>query len=439
MKAGKDFMIDYNNLLIDNEDWLTNRIINYACEYGFAKYYSIQIDQWRVPVRQLSESLAVAAGHYGNNYPELDLDFNDSDPISKFAVSHADMHRKRGVSIQLFLGTMKYFRDSYIELIESSSLEEKNREFFLKFTIKCFDKIELACCVRWTRLTREDQINELQESAGNLLVENNKYLSLFEKINVPIIIFDEKLAISNINKAATGLFIDAKTGKLNKEHPSLLKVIDECIFIAGDKDQLLHEYDTSLKILNCERLFHIRTQKLLDLNNKFIGIIFILVDVTESKIADEELKYSEHKLKALNATKDKMFSIIGHDLRGPVGSIMSLSGLLSEKIHDFEIDKIENYIKIINSTSGQALDLLDNLLVWARMQTGSVDFNPKKIALESVLKEITYLLGYNSMIKGVNFNVLVPDDVICYADINMLKTILRNIVKNSIKFTSRGG
>jgi signal transduction histidine kinase len=157
-------------------------------------------------------------------------------------------------------------------------------------------------------------------------------------------------------------------------------------------------------------------------------------------------KKSENRLeqliqdqKELTATKDKLFSIIAHDLRSPFTSILGFSELLIENIRTYGPENSEEFIKHINSTAEHTLTLLDNLLLWARTQTGQIDFVAENLQPGPIVEEIIGLLNSSAFIKNITLNNSVPDDIITYSDPNMLKTILRNLVQNAIKFTNSGG
>ncbi|MCD4769113.1 MAG: hypothetical protein K8R35_02965 [Bacteroidales bacterium] len=145
------------------------------------------------------------------------------------------------------------------------------------------------------------------------------------------------------------------------------------------------------------------------------------------------------QLKELNATKDKLFSIIAHDLRSPFNCIVGFSELLCENIKDYDIEKSGNFIKQINSSAKHTLNLLDNLLAWAKTQTGQIDFKPQKIHVQPIIQEIIDSLDSSARIKNISLNHFQSSDIAVYADKNMLQTVLRNLISNAIKFTNTDG
>jgi PAS domain S-box-containing protein len=168
-------------------------------------------------------------------------------------------------------------------------------------------------------------------------------------------------------------------------------------------------------------------------------LLAIVQDITDRKKAEAELKQSEARYRELNATKDKFFSIISHDLRNPFSAILGLSDLAVKKIQNGEYDKIQMFSEAIHKTSRQAYNLLNNLLCWSRLQRGKIDFNPQKIEMYKVIQEVVGLLNANIREKSLNLSVKVADDLIIFADPDMLQTIIRNLLSNAIKFTPENG
>ncbi len=145
------------------------------------------------------------------------------------------------------------------------------------------------------------------------------------------------------------------------------------------------------------------------------------------------------KLKQLNATKDKLFSIIAHDLRSPFNSILGLSDMLLENNkNDIGIDT-NQYLSLINSSAKNTLTLLDNLLNWTQVQTGDIEIKSEQTSLSSVLEEVLAILHPSIVLKNITINTHSPKEIIIFTDERLVKTILRNLISNAIKFTNQGG
>lgn len=174
-------------------------------------------------------------------------------------------------------------------------------------------------------------------------------------------------------------------------------------------------------------------------NEEITGVLGVTRDITESKKAEKALKESERKLTELNATKDKLFSIIAHDLRSPFNSILGFSELLIENLSDNEITESKKQLGFIHSSAENSLVLLDNLLNWAKSQTGQISFNLQKLMLSSIIQEIIEISSANARVKNISLNHIDSDEIEVYADKVSLKIILRNLISNAIKFTKSGG
>jgi len=173
-------------------------------------------------------------------------------------------------------------------------------------------------------------------------------------------------------------------------------------------------------------------------SDEIISYLAIKEDITARKKAEEKLKQNEKRLKELNATKDKFFSIIGHDLINPIGILMNYSEFLLTYFDDYNDEKKKEYINIINESSKHILDLLRNILEWARTQTNRVEFLPKILNVSEVVDENIILLENNANAKNISIVSEINTNHKVYADKNMISTVIRNLVSNAIKFTDNG-
>ena len=176
------------------------------------------------------------------------------------------------------------------------------------------------------------------------------------------------------------------------------------------------------------------------LNNPLIKSVVLNVrDITDRKIAEKELKESEARLSEANVTKDRFFSIIGHDLRSPFSSIIGISEILVAQIEEKDYEGIDNYARIIYDSSKRAMNLLTNLLEWSRAQTGKIKFDPEYFEFVTTINEVVALYIDSAEQKSIQISKKLPLDIPVVADKAMVKTILRNLISNAIKFTNPGG
>jgi signal transduction histidine kinase len=152
-------------------------------------------------------------------------------------------------------------------------------------------------------------------------------------------------------------------------------------------------------------------------------------------IINNELK----QLLQLNTDKDLFISILAHDLRNPFNALIGLSNILIEDIHKLNIDEIENIANDINKTGQEAYKLLEDILIWARSQSGKIPFEPQKLSFTLICKDILEIYNASAYAKGITINYIGTDGIGIFADIDMLKAVLRNLVSNALKFTNNGG
>ena len=162
-------------------------------------------------------------------------------------------------------------------------------------------------------------------------------------------------------------------------------------------------------------------------------------DITDRKQAELALKENEEKLLQLNLDKDRFISILGHDLKSPFNNILGLSEVLTEDIRKLDIAEIEDIAKNINKSAKITSNLLEDILMWARTQQGSIPFKPQNLSLSATCENILEILNPSAYAKNITICDSSVDHINVYADADMLKTILLNLVSNAIKFTNSGG
>lgn len=156
---------------------------------------------------------------------------------------------------------------------------------------------------------------------------------------------------------------------------------------------------------------------------------------TEIRAANKELKH----LLQLNADKDLFMSILAHDLRSPFNGLLGLSELLIESIHEPDVELTENLANHINISAQNAFTLLEDLLMWTRSQSGKIPYERQKLNFTDLCTTIIETIFPNPDSKNITVNFAKTDDIIVFADFDMLKTVLRNLISNAVKFTNPGG
>lgn len=148
---------------------------------------------------------------------------------------------------------------------------------------------------------------------------------------------------------------------------------------------------------------------------------------------------SEQNLKDLNRTKDKFFSILAHDLRGPISNLMQISELLTERYDSMTEEKKKKITYEISKSAKGLFDLVETLLLWSQSQQGAVKFQPENIDIHSVINNNMEIFNLMAKNKNLSFISSLPENIHAYADVNMVNTILRNLISNAIKYSHYGG
>lgn len=167
--------------------------------------------------------------------------------------------------------------------------------------------------------------------------------------------------------------------------------------------------------------------------------IWIEQEAIQLSILNEQLEESEAKLKELNASKDKFFSIIAHDLKSPFLSLLGYCEILTNEYDSLSDDEKKESIASIYDLSNNSYKLLDNLLQWARIQIGKAEFNPEMFNLLYELSPAILLSSQSAKNKNISIENNIERKTFIIADKNMLNTIMRNLISNAIKFCNRGG
>jgi PAS domain S-box-containing protein len=166
--------------------------------------------------------------------------------------------------------------------------------------------------------------------------------------------------------------------------------------------------------------------------NEVVSVLGVTHDITI-------LKQTELKLLKLNADKDLFMSILAHDLRNPFNSILGLSSLLLDEMQDMDMLTIEKYVGVINATSQKTYNLLEDLLLWTKSQSGKLEFRPKMTDIAQTCLNTIENIRSNAQTKKITLNFFANGHISILADEDMVKVVLRNLISNAIKFTYPGG
>ncbi|PCH78231.1 MAG: hypothetical protein COB98_01015 [Flavobacteriaceae bacterium] len=175
--------------------------------------------------------------------------------------------------------------------------------------------------------------------------------------------------------------------------------------------------------------FHSIGNPIYNNNNVFIGYICTSYDITQNE--EDHLKLTE-----LIDSNHRLFSIIGHDLRNSFNSILGFSELLAENAQDFETSKIKSIGKHLQNASKKTLDLLEDLLEWGQLQSTLNTFTPETLVLKKVCKKVISTIIQLDKNNTERIKIVFKSDIIVFADVNMLRTVFRNLLSNALKYST---
>lgn len=182
-------------------------------------------------------------------------------------------------------------------------------------------------------------------------------------------------------------------------------------------------------------------------NQKFrkrtIELFGKMIDLKKAKktisLQNKELETHREQLKDLNASKDKFFSIIAHDLRNPIAGFLNLTEILSSNFEIFSESESKKFIDVMNQASIQLYNLLENLLQWSKSQTNSISHKPKYISVKKMAENTIDTLMVNIENKNLKINFNINEKLVAFVDENMITTVIRNLISNAIKFSHPDG
>ena len=280
-------------------------------------------------------------------------------------------------------------------------------------------------------------INEHKVAEETLKESEEKYRTVFATESDALILIDqETLAILDVNDAACRLYGYSKNEMLSMINTDLSDEPAETAKITQafqEKIKLRYHKKSNGMVFPVEI-----SASLFMLKNRQV-ILAAIRDISQRVLADSELAYKNYELQKINAEKDKFFSIISHDLRGPFNSFLGLTQIMAEKLPTLTMDEIQQIANSMRTSATNLYRLLENLLQWSRMKQGLIPFTPKRVNLRSIVDESLKMVLDTALSKGIEIQYDIPDEMMVLADSNMLLAVMRNLVSNAVKFTGKGG
>lgn len=405
---------------------------------------AIQIEHKDLALQLLSESIAVVTSFFKIHLPIKDH------ILSRETARLVLIFRKesKGWKITHSSISIPYnlVRDG--EVYPLQGLEERNRV------------LEELVSERTNQLSRaNDNLQKINEELKGVIAEHNRAEEALQQSNQKLtaIISATPDGIGMISLDGILLFASDKLAEMNGyslKHkaeflgkpvvdfidPSNHKLLIDNIrkLLDGESDDKLTEY-LAIKKDNSRFYIDVNSTVLLDSNGKPASILFVERDITERKREELIIQQQNNQLQELNATKDKFFSIIAHDLRSPFTSLLGLSQFLVEDYDELTEDEKKEYIKNIYDAVGNLLDLINNLLIWSRLQFSKAESVPEEIKLCDIINTVFNSIKISALNKKITLESICDETLSATVDKNMIETVIRNLVTNAIKFTKENG
>ncbi len=324
-------------------------------------------------------------------------------------------------------------------------IKKKKEPLHEKIDIENIEEVQkLVHLLQVHQIELEQQNQELRTTQQELEVSRNKYVNLFDFSPIPYFTLDMDGMIKELNLSASKM-LDIDRGKLiGKKLNTYIPLNEKDIFnsFIGTIFSSPVKHSCEVKVINKnQNIFNVLLEGL-ELENTMETdrkCQVALIDLTEYKRVEDSLKETNEELKILNNTKDKFFSIIAHDLRRPFQSLLGYSELLSAEIETLSREEIQQFSEGLNENLKNLFSLLENLLNWSMMQRNMIDYKPVKLNLFDAVNKIKAISNQNAAEKEITLSNIVDTKTFVYADVDMLSSIVENLVMNAIKFTSIGG
>ncbi len=335
----------FMKFILSNEEWLMNRILFHAKRQGYSKHTSTLMEAWRLSISGISNALISSCSNDLELIPDEDY---IKDPAASFGIFEAKRHRERGINLTMFLGLLKYYRQSYMDLIDQEAEPGSCSGTYRLKIERFFDRMELGFCTEWCSQSENEKIYELQSKNRDITREKNRYQSILETIHAPVVLIDEENRVENFNQAWNELFGESSIpGSVyyNKDITPSKGIPGFIAEILPTLNNEITDYTLEKKLVTKKgvRYFQIRIKRMLDISDKFRGMVIILNDLTDMKKAEKDKMYKK-KLEGVL----EMAGAVCHEINQPLQVVMGQAEILK-----MTTDKDNPIIKNLDTITSQ--------------------------------------------------------------------------------------
>jgi PAS domain S-box-containing protein len=314
--------------------------------------------------------------------------------------------------------------------------------------------IYMYVLVRERKLIREKKELEVkvQERTSEIALQKEKVEKSEEKLSSVIRSLDDLVFV--LDEQGTFLeFYNPAKRETHYRHPNLyvnkhywdaglpepMVVEMKRVFEELKKVEDVLDFDYSFGPEEDKYWYNAKVSPRINRHGEITGYVIVARDISDRKLAEQQLQRQKEDLDRLNTTKDKFFSILAHDLKNPFAHLYSLSESVIRNYNELDEEEKVYALKTINKSSEFIYVLLENLLTWANTQRGKIDYLPRVFNLTQVIDTNVNLYRGAAENKGVKFSVMVKDEFKVFGDPEMINTVIRNLVNNAVKFSNAGG
>ena len=430
---------------LDNQKGIAFSYSNLGLVYQGLKDYekAMRFFVQSLEIREdLNDKREIAASARNIGYLHLlDNRFDESEEYLQYALNlFKEVEDKSGLAI-----TFNYMGQLFLKKDQPLTA----REYFLR-------SADIAEEIGLNRM-----INENYTNLAKAMADLNDYQSAFDYQNKYIALKDSLYGEETRRKIYELQLLYDREKKENEIQ--ILRKNEQISQLSSQRDRLMKNflviaiilvlislfllYNRFLIARNANVLLEKQKKEISETNSQLVELNHSLLEQKKmyedlnQKInhSNKKLKDSEKNLREINATKDKFFSIISHDLRNPFASIVSFSRILKRDILNMSKEELQQLAFELDKSVLKIDNLLENLLQWSRTQTGKIKYKPEYIALHEIIKENLNLFKNNARDKEIYLHDEVDDNLVVWADKNMADTVIRNLLSNALKYTNING
>jgi signal transduction histidine kinase len=436
----KSLTIFKNN---NNSKGLANCYISLGLLYGDLynfeeqiKYYKLSFDIFNK--LNIPERIAVSSHNLGESYYN-NKDYKNSRKMTLLSI---DLSKTLEHSVLLSAGY------NIMGLIELSSKNYDKAEVYFQKVLEIYRNLgegshKITTLQSLINLAEIYKTREQSDTQINFLNQAAEFAQTHNLPSYLPIIYHEKILLYSKENNQEMLQKAIIEQKVVSENTSIRDIKNKSALVKSALAKSALEKQNKLleqsELEQQEKIENIEILLIIAFISSIILVLFVrkLISVMKKiKITNKTIKNQNDELQSLISTRNKLFAIIGHDLRGPVGSFKQLiDHLVSEKFDLNDTEILSNLLQSMQETAGKTYDLLENLLLWAGTQQNAITFSPANFNLHNIIDNTLKLFHEVSSQKNIIISNKIKENQIIYADLNMITTVIRNLISNAIKFT----